>query len=63
MLDVLRIGRSPAEHIQQLEFKSQAMAQDDHVVGVKIPMVLALVVDRFDTQSERMQQVHTLKRI
>ena len=63
MLDILRIGRSPTEHIEQLELKSQAMAQNDHVVGVKIPMVLALVVNRFDTQGERMQQVSTLKRI
>ena len=63
VLDVLRVGRSPTKHIEQLELKSQAMAQDDHVVGVQIPMVLALVVDRFDTQSERMQQVNTLKRV
>ena len=34
MLNILCIGSTPVEHIQQFEFESQAISQHDDVVGM-----------------------------
>ncbi len=57
VVKMFRSRTAPVEHVDDLGSKPKAVTLDDYVIRMEIPVVLAVAMDLFDPDDQRVEQV------